>query len=164
MNVASVMVRGVLTCRGESSPGEAAKIMWESHCGSVPVVDGEGRAVGMITDRDICMAAYTRDLPPSQMIVSSVCSRALVALREGDSVEAAERLMQRHQVRRLPVIDQAGAPVGMLSLSDLARTLRSSRQRVDFNAESVVATLAAIGTPRGAYRDDAAEPRAPRAP
>jgi len=69
----------------------------------------------MVTDRDICMAAYTRDLPLSQMSVGSACSNGLIAVLEGDSVEAAERLMQVHRVRRLPVVDADHRPIGMLS-------------------------------------------------
>ncbi len=148
MNIASVMARSVLTCRPESPLSEAAKIMWENDCGSVPIVNGDGTAVGMITDRDICMAAYTRDQPLSQMPVSSVCSKRLVALRESDSIDTAERLMQQHQVRRLPVTDKQGRPIGMVSLNDLARNVRSGQRGADLNAEGVVATLAAIGTPR----------------
>ena len=147
MNVASVMTRNVLTCRRESSLSDAARIMWESDCGSVPIVDDDGNAIGMVTDRDICMAAFTRDLPPSQMSVASLCSSGLVAVRENDSVEMAERLMQKHQVRRLPVTDQTGRPVGMLSLADLARHARGGRGGSRLSAEDVVATLAAIGSP-----------------
>jgi CBS domain-containing protein len=144
MNVASVMTRSVLTCRRDSSLSDVARIMWDSDCGSVPIVDDDGNAIGMITDRDICMAAFTRDLPPSHMNVASLCSAGLVAVRENDSVQMAERLMQKHQVRRLPVTDPAGRPVGMLSLADLARHACGSDQ----GAEDLVATLAAIGSPR----------------
>jgi CBS domain-containing protein len=148
MKVARVMTRSVRTCRRETSLSDAARIMWEGDCGSVPIVDGDGNAIGMITDRDICMAAFTRDLPPSQMSVASVCSNGLVAVRENDSVEMAERLMQEHQVRRLPVTDEAGHPVGMLSLADLARHARNGSRGSELTAEDVVATLAAVGSPR----------------
>ncbi|HEY3816893.1 MAG TPA: CBS domain-containing protein [Polyangiaceae bacterium] len=143
------MARGVLSCAPDHALSCAAKIMWDHDCGSVPVVDERGKAVGMVTDRDICMAAFTRDLAPSQMTVGSVCSRALVAVREDESIEAAERLMQRHKVRRLPVIDAEGRPVGVLSIGDLARHARlDQRYRAgDIAPDGILTTLAAVSTP-----------------
>jgi CBS domain-containing protein len=147
MNVGSMMSRNVITCRPEHSLSDAAKIMWESDCGSVPVVDDSGKAIGMITDRDICMAAFMRDQSPSKLTVSSVLTNKLVVVHESDSVEAAEQQMQQHQVRRLPVTDQGGKPVGMLSLNDLARSVLHGQRS---GAEKVLETLVAIGTPRAA--------------
>jgi CBS domain-containing protein len=122
-------------------------MMWESDCGSVAVVDAQGKVIGMVTDRDICMAAYTRDLPLSQMSVGSACSNGLIAVLEGDSVEAAERLMQVHRVRRLPVVDADHRPIGMLSVADLVRSSRVDHRNGNLAPDAVVATLAAIATP-----------------
>ncbi len=154
MHVGSIMARGVLSCRTDDPMSHAARIMWENDCGAVPVVDDTGKVVGMITDRDLCMAAFTRDQPLSRMSVASACSDLLVAVRAGDSIEAAERMMQKHQVRRLPVTDDDGRPVGMLSLNDLARHARPGRGGDELDPRTILSTLAAIGTPR--------EGRAPR--
>ncbi|HEY5243559.1 MAG TPA: CBS domain-containing protein [Polyangiaceae bacterium] len=147
MKVGHVMVRSVLTCELDHPLSCAAKIMWESDCGSVAVVDAEGKVIGMVTDRDICMAAYTRDLPLSQMTVGSACSNGLIAVLASDSVEAAERLMQLHRVRRLPVVDVNDRPIGMLSISDLVRSAGADRRNGDLAPDAVIATLAAIGRP-----------------
>lgn len=147
MKVANVMVRSVLTCELDHPLSCAAKIMWDCDCGSVAVVDAEGKVIGMVTDRDICMAAYTRDLPLSQMTVGSACSNGLVAVLASDSVEAAEQLMQVNRVRRLPVVDVNQRPIGMLSISDLVRSSRVDHRNGDLAPDAVVATLAAIARP-----------------
>jgi CBS domain-containing protein len=60
MKIRDIMSQDVATCREDDSLDRAAQLMWDRDVGSVPVVDGEGRPLGMITDRDICMAAYTQ--------------------------------------------------------------------------------------------------------
>ncbi|MEW6544882.1 MAG: CBS domain-containing protein [Nitrospirota bacterium] len=65
MKVRDVMTSPVQYCAPETNPAEAATKMWDSDCGILPVVDSTGRVVGLITDRDICMAAATRRKPVS---------------------------------------------------------------------------------------------------
>ena len=60
VRVRDVMSRDPATCRSSDTASEAARIMWDRDCGAVPVTDAEGRAIGMVTDRDLCMAAYLR--------------------------------------------------------------------------------------------------------
>ncbi len=149
MFVEELMTRDVHTCRLDDSLVEAARIMWDHDCGCVPIVDAEGRAVAVITDRDVCMAAYTQGLPLAAMRVASAASRGVVAAHVGQSVEGAEMLMRKHRVRRLPVVDAMGKPVGVVSMNDVAR-----RAHVSYlpgggpRADDVVATLAAVGEPR----------------
>jgi CBS domain-containing protein len=147
MNVGQVMTRDPRTCGQNDSLSQAAQVMWESDCGCVPVVDGDGKAVGMITDRDICMAAYTQGLPLSQMQVKSAASRNLVCVRENDSLETAEGLMQKHQIRRLPVIDTSGRLLGILSMNDLVRRLHVGHRHGDLSSDAIARVLAAICTP-----------------
>jgi Mg/Co/Ni transporter MgtE len=66
-NVRDLMTTAVRSCTTGDNLQRAAQIMWESDCGVVPVVDRDGRLVGMITDRDICMAAYTQGKPLSHI-------------------------------------------------------------------------------------------------
>jgi len=121
MNVGEVMTRNVKTCSITSSLNEAARVMWENDCGAVPVVDDAGKLVAIITDRDICIAAYTRGRTLWRISVSDTVSNRLVAVRPEDSLHRAEQLMRDAQVRRLPVIDGEGRPIGILSITDLAR-------------------------------------------
>jgi CBS domain-containing protein len=123
--------------------------MWERDCGSVPVVDAEGKPIAMITDRDICMAAYTQGQPLANIPVSSAASHALVAVREDDSLDVAEALMQKNKIRRIPVINKSGRLAGILSMNDLARQAQTKGfPRGDsLSPESIVQTLAAVSQP-----------------
>ena len=147
MNVGQVMTRMVCSCQRSDSLNRAAQIMWENDCGCVPVEDADGKAIAMITDRDICMAAYTQGLPLTQISVGSAASRTLHCVVESDTLARAELLMQRHRIRRLPVVDGDGRPVGILSMNDLARHVRDVGSDVELRAEAITRTLAFVCTP-----------------
>jgi CBS-domain-containing membrane protein len=102
----------------------AAQIMWENDCGCVPVIDAEGNVVGILTDRDICMAAYTQGRPLYEMTVASAASNKVFTVSEEDNLHQAEKLMHDFQVRRLPVLDAQHHLVGVLSIGDFARRAR----------------------------------------
>jgi CBS-domain-containing membrane protein len=121
MNVREIMTIGVRTCSPDDTLESVAKLMWDTDCGCVPVVNIYGEAVGMVTDRDICMAAYTQGLPLSKIFVATTVSRSVTTVRDSESLGAAEALMQKHRVRRLPVVDVAAKLIGVVSMSDLAR-------------------------------------------
>ncbi len=97
VHVQEVMTRNPRTCAPDETLHRAAQIMWETDCGCVPVVGSDGRVQAMITDRDVCMAAFTRGRSLAEISVSSAASRTLVTARPQDSLETAEGLMQRHQ-------------------------------------------------------------------
>src|SRR5690606_13492966 len=102
--------------------------------------------VGIITDRDICMAAYLQGRPLAEIPVRSAMSREVVACAPSDSIASVESLMQRRQVRRVPAIDERGHPNGLLSQNDIVRD--AAERRRSGSDRSVVETLAAIGAPR----------------
>ncbi len=142
MNVDQLMTRNIKTCMPNDTLEVAARIMWENDCGVVPVVDAEGRCVAMITDRDICMAGFTQGLQYGQIPVSTAASKTLFSIRPNDSLQKAEELMRTRQVRRLAVLDDAGKPLGILSLNDLAR--HAGRRSDDLGTDEVAKTLSAI--------------------
>ena len=121
MHVKDIMNQPVITCSSDSALNVAAQLMWEHDCGTIPVVDHEGRLAGMITDRDICMAAYTQGLPLQAIPVTSAMTRYALACHLDDSVNTAEELMREGQIRRVPVIDNDGRPVGIVAVSDITR-------------------------------------------
>jgi len=84
MKAKELMTRDVATCRPEDPMAAAARIMWERDCGIVPVVDGDGRPVGVVTDRDLCMASFTRNEPLSRMPVRDAMAKKPFACREED--------------------------------------------------------------------------------
>ena len=147
MNVGQVMTREPRTCGIDETLNQAAQITWERDCGCVPIVDGDGRTVGMVTDRDICMAAYTQGLPLQEIPVTSAASDGLVTVREHDSLHTAERLIREHLLRRFPVVDDAGRAVGILSMNDLARAAQNGQRDADLSAEVIARTLAAVCSP-----------------
>ena len=95
MKVGDLMTREVKTCIERDSLQKVAKVMWDNDCGCVPVVDEENRVVGVVTDRDICMAAYTQGLHLYGMQVQSAMARTVVCSAESDDLATAEELMRR---------------------------------------------------------------------
>lgn len=162
MTVGEIMKRPVQTCGPHDSLHFAAKIMWDNDCGCVPVVES-GKVVGMLTDRDICMAAYTQGVPLTALEAWSAMSHEVFSCAPTDAVATAEAIMQDHHIRRLPVIERDGQLVGMLSLSDLAlESTRESRAKAkrQVSADGVVRTLGSICEPHRSMslttaRDDA---------
>jgi CBS domain-containing protein len=150
MIVSHMMSRNVETCRPKDSLAFAAGKMWDRDIGCLPVVDEDGRVVGTVTDRDVCMAAYTQGRPLDAMYVESAMARNTYFCAPGDRVEDAVAAMRAHQVRRLPVVDPGGHLVGIVSLGDVA--LESARElgrkAPDIAADGLVAALAAISEPR----------------
>jgi CBS-domain-containing membrane protein len=128
MLVRNIMSRDVVTCRREDNLSVAARLMWDRDCGFIPVVDERSRVVGVITDRDICMAAHFQSRTPGEISVEAPMAKWVVTCGTHDSIEAAAELMRFHRVRRLPVLDSHGVLVGVLSLADLARHAVSSDQ------------------------------------
>jgi len=147
MKVEQVMTRDVKLCHAEDSLNDAARLMWDHACGCVPVVDAADRVVGVLTDRDVCMAAYTRGMPLGDMTVSSAMSRQVFACHMGDALDTAEAIMRVHQVRRLPVLGFEDRIVGILSLSDIAREAeRHKGQRLkELSPDAIRQTLVAVG-------------------
>lgn len=144
--VMDVMSRNVHWCRPGDTLERAAQLMWDHACGALPVVDDHGRPIGMVTDRDVCMAAYTQGRSLSQILVRVAASQRLHCVRPDASLEDACTEMRAHRVRRLAVIDVGGNLVGMLSLSDIARCTRSAdRDAIDSGA--VTATIARVSHP-----------------
>ena len=149
MNVQEIMTRPAVTCRPGDTLNTAAQIMWEQDCGAVPVVDDGGKLVGLVTDRDICMAALTRGSALSAIPVAHAMAKQVYACEVGDSVGAAELLMSDKQIRRVPVVDGDNRPVGLLSLADIARHATATGQKNGLERE-VTRTLASICRPRPA--------------
>ncbi|HXT97659.1 MAG TPA: CBS domain-containing protein [Polyangia bacterium] len=149
MRIEDLMTRNVMTVNLNDRASTAGRLMWECDCGAIPVVDDSGRAIGMITDRDICISAVLQDRSPSTIPVSDAMSRELHACMAEDEVASAEDLMRRHQVRRLPVLDVDGHPVGILSLADVVRAAGDgSPRRSSRVSHDVTITLANICEPR----------------
>jgi CBS domain-containing protein len=149
MQVKDLMTPSPSVCTLQDTTNEAARIMWERDCGAVPVVNDRGRVVGMITDRDICIAAYFQGEPLSQIRVADVMSRELSTVRPEDDVTRAEHVMREHQIRRLPVVADGQLLVGILSVGDLAlRVPQASGTRQPAETQELLQVFSAVSEPR----------------
>jgi CBS domain-containing protein len=153
------MTRPAVTCRATDNLDAAARLMWEGDCGFVPVVDDHDSLVGIITDRDICMAAYTRGQTLREIPVEAAMAGKVFSCHPHDSVESVEELMGEKQVRRVPITDDDNHPIGVVSLNDIARHAASSRTN-GRRSSDVTRTLAAICQPRKPPRVSTAPARA----
>src|SRR4030095_9400718 len=115
MKVEQIFTREVKSVSRETSAAEAADLMWEADCGGLPVVDEGGRVVGIVTDRDLCMALALTNQSAADLPVPSLLPPPLHTCRLSDEVGEALRIMRLHKIRRLPVVDAAGVLQGMLS-------------------------------------------------
>src|SRR5579883_3298413 len=121
MNISDLCTLGVRSCRPHDGLATAADIMWHHDFGSVPVVDGEGRLVGVVTDRDVCIAVATRRRQAADLPVGEVMSGQAVSCQLEDPVREALRIMREARLRKLPVLDAEGRLKGIVSGKESVR-------------------------------------------
>lgn len=141
MKIREIMSRDPACCVLSDSAQAVAKILCDRNIGSMPVIANQQskKLVGMITDRDLCCSVIAKGMDPKTTQIEKLLTLAPFSCREGENVEACERLMQEHQVRRIPVVDAEDCVIGIVSQADLA--LRDKAERVS-------KTVAEISKPR----------------
>jgi CBS domain-containing protein len=154
MRVQDIMTADVEACSPESDLAAAAMIMWNRDCGSVPVVDTERRVVGMITDRDICMAVATRNRLASEIKVGEVMTGRVYACAPDDRIKDALETMQSAQLRRLPVVDNDGVLHGILSINDVVLHSGQGQSKKHVSHRDAMATLKILCEHRTPDADD----------
>jgi CBS domain-containing protein len=146
MKVQDVMTSQVKSCRPETNLAEAAAMMLDYDCGALPVVNDENKVIGMITDRDIAIAAATKARLASEIPVGEVISRKVFSAMLDEDIHAALKTMRHEKIRRLPIINRDGVLQGILSLNDIA--LRSEEERgrrhSDLTYENAMSAIKAI--------------------
>jgi CBS domain-containing protein len=154
MTIEPIMSREVHFCRPGDTLDHAASQMWQHDCGCLPVcasgAEGEPRVIGVITDRDVCMAALFKAKPLRELKVADAMSRDICVSKVDDRPEDVELLMREQRIRRVPVTDDGGALVGIVSLADFARAAlgrAASRKSGALSERDVGHTLAAICEP-----------------
>jgi CBS domain-containing protein len=145
MKVKELMTTDVKRCSLETNLAAAAKIMWEADCGAVPVTDENDHVVGVITDRDICIAAATRPRTEGEIPAKELISKELYTCAPDDDVRAALGTMKTRKVRRLPVVERGGRLVGIVSIHDIA--VQSRSKSADVSPDSVLDAFIAITAP-----------------
>jgi CBS domain-containing protein len=145
MKVRDLMSAPPHTCQPHSDLSAVTQVMWDRDCGFVPVVDAAGHVVGVITDRDVCVATATRRKLPEHISAAQAMATSVHACLPDDSIEDVLALMKQFQVRRVPVIDSAGQLLGVLSMNDI---VRAAGRKGGPTAGDIVAAMGAICAPR----------------
>ena len=150
MNVQDIMISDAQCCGPDTNLAAAAKMMWDSDCGALPVLNVNGHVMGMITDRDICMAPATKNKPPSEISVWETTSGKVYTCQPSDDVHTALDIMKRERVRRLPVVDEDGVFQGIIAMNDFLLAAQESKGRSApaVSYEDVVHAMKAISAHR----------------
>ncbi len=146
MKVEQLMIRNPRTCRPGDSLGSAVQQMLDADCGCLPIVseDDPQRLVGILTDRDICMATHRRGRAPQEIEVREAMSTDVRTVGPSEDLLDASAIMRDAQVRRLPVVDADRRLLGLVSLADLARAARrrgSTSSEPEITEEEIGETL-----------------------
>jgi CBS-domain-containing membrane protein len=147
MKIEEIMTKSVATCRTQETLSVAAQKMWEHDCGVLPIVGDDGRLVGIITDRDICMSAWSKGRLLDALRVEEAMAKQVFSATPDQDINAAEKLMAEKQVRRLPIVDADNKPIGILSMNDIAREVTPPHGIGD-GISGAMQALAAICEPR----------------
>ena len=142
MKVKEVMTPDARATWITESLADAAKSMWENDCGVLPIIKDGRKVVGMITDRDICMATAMKDRNPSGISVEEVMTGTVYAATPEEDIEQALKTMREHKIRRLPVLNPQGELEGILSMNDIVLKATGKKPQIDY--ADVVKTYQAI--------------------
>lgn len=121
MNVEDVMTRAPACATADMPLQEAARMMVDNNCGCIPVIDESGKAIGVITDRDIVCRTVALDINPLEKVVRDAMTPEVVTVKIDASIELCCDLLEQHQIRRAIVTDENGRVVGIVAQADLAR-------------------------------------------
>ncbi len=149
MKVKDLMTTDVKCCAEYNTLNTAAQMMWDYDIGCLPVIDKDGRAIGVLTDRDVCMSAYIQGVPLTGALVTTAMSKEVFSCTPEADMAVAEKLMKEKQIHRLLVIDAERHPVGLISLNDIAREgareadMRTARQVSDAEITGLLASVCA---------------------
>lgn len=144
MKVAQLFHRTVTCCSERDSLAEATALLWRHNIGCLPVTDDDGRLVGMLTDRDIAIAALLQGAPLRSMTVSSFMIKEVMTCQADDKIDDIVAKLLARRLRRVPVIDGDRRVVGIISLNDIARAAIANQ----LSSGGLAAMLAALAVPR----------------
>ena len=115
-----VMTPDPARCSSNATLDEVAKLMVQNDCGEIPIVDSSDRPIGVITDRDIVCRAVAQGKNPTGHTVETVMTSPVVTVRADAPIEDVVATMERHQIRRVPVVDDGGCCAGIIAQADIA--------------------------------------------
>lgn len=144
MRVKDVMIADVEFCSTEDNLMKAAETMRRRDCGAIPIVDADGRVVGILTDRDICLAVAARNRKASDVKTKELLGGEPDVCAGEDKLEDALKKMRKHRIKRLAVVGAGGELVGILSVADVLLAVGKDKDL----KKKVYAALRAIAKPR----------------
>jgi CBS domain-containing protein len=121
-----VMTPDPVCCAPHTTLDEVARLMLQYDCGEIPVIDASDHVVGVITDRDIVCRVVAEGKNPMGYTVDVCMTRPVITVSTEDSIERVMSVMARHEIRRVPVIDDAGSCAGIIAQADLAQLAEPS--------------------------------------
>jgi CBS domain-containing protein len=119
MKVKEIMTQSAICCNPETNVGAAVELMWVRNCGMLPVVGADQKLVGIVTDRDICIAMGTRNRLAGELSVGEIATKNVFTCTPDEEIHDALLTMAGKHVRRLPVVNSKGIPQGILSMDDV---------------------------------------------
>jgi CBS domain-containing protein len=145
MKVKDLMTKTIMACELDTNLAAAALMMWDGDCGALPVVDSQGRVIGILTDRDITMSVATQNILPAEIHVRDVVGKnPIVVCSADDEVNIALKLMGDNQIRRLPVVNEEGRLQGIFSINDAITHARAeSSELADTDVMRAMKTICA---------------------
>lgn len=146
MTIRTIMTEQVGSCGPETNLASVVETMWTRDCGIVPVINERNELVGVVTDRDICIALGTRDVPASSLVARNVMTTPGVGCTPDDDCVDVLLTMSEQHVRRLPVLGPEGVLVGIVSIDDIVRRAAGA-PATDPLREVTMQVLAGIDTP-----------------
>lgn len=126
--VKDIMTKDPVCCSPETSLEKVAKSMCDSDCGEIPVLDDEEKPIGVITDRDITCRTVAEAKNPLDLKAEDCMTRECITIDEEASLEECCELMEKHQIRRVPVVDDEGRCCGIVAQADIA--LNAPREKI----------------------------------
>jgi CBS domain-containing protein len=121
MKIKTIMIDRVQSFGPDTNVRSVIEAMSTHDCGIVPVVNERGETIGVVTDRDVSLALGRWDVPPSTLVARSIMTQPVVGCSPEDDCIGALLTMERHRVRRLPVLGVGGVLLGIVSIDDIVR-------------------------------------------
>jgi CBS domain-containing protein len=151
MQAREIMTPGPRCVSTAETVETVARLMRDTDCGSIPVVDPEGKLLGIVTDRDLAVRCLANRAGPDTPVSDAMTSYPFTA-KPDDNVRSVEKLMAERQVRRVPIVDGEGHCVGIISQGDLARVAAEKPDVVSDRQVAIV--VERISSPKPARLSD----------
>lgn len=147
MKVEQLMEKDVITCHPNDNLESVAMLMWNNDCGAVPIVNPDGSAIGVLTDRDIAIASALQHKPLWDIKTLDVSKdRPVYSCNRNEDATDALKLMRENKVRRLMVTNGGGQIEGILSIDDVVHFASQRHGDTSLSYEEVMSTLKAVCT------------------